>query len=383
MEASDSWKEKVSRFAELAGIDYAAASERLSRIVGDPVDDGLALLASAEDAPDAMVRELFPEVPAAKLNRAIRHLRSGAGAADTGGAAPAASVVLPRPPDDESFLDALKVGGIAKIGPTDVNAALRALLAHNLGLYELPEKLLAAMEEHADSLEEPVGEAFYELQKVVLERRYGDILASLGIPGRLVSEQRKRRLFERMGGIWQSLHGFQGRLDAWLDSWTAKMNNPAALMTSMAAVFGGGSAAPATLMEHPDVGPVRDAAEGVIDAVNRIFSGTGIPVARALAYDALRTKRLLEDPRLPEALGTSSREEMLKKLGVGVTADYVRLERDVATYVLSIFELPRVPRSNEPGYLVALRELGAAIPWEKLGVESPAGGGRKGGRQPF
>ncbi len=374
MPESENWKSRVSLFTEGVGLEYDDVTARLVKIVGDPNDEGVALLSNRHDAPDDLLREQFPGVPAAKLNRAIRKLRSGESTVE---ATSVPAAVLPQPPDDESFLAALKIGGIAKVSGTDVNAALRALLARDLGLYSLPEQLLHAMESHAESLDEPVDETFYELQKLVTERRYGDILSSLGVHGRLVSESRKKRLFERMNSIWGSLHGFQARLDGWIKSWTDRMNNPAAIMTSMAAVLGAGSGPPAHMMEHPDTGPVRDAAEGVVNQLNKTFAGTGIPVARALAYDALRVKKILEDERLPAAVGASSREEMLKKLKVGVTADYVRSERDLATYVLSILDLANVPAASEPGYLVALHQLGSNIPWEKLGV------GTKGQHQTF
>ena len=103
--------------------------------------------------------------------------------------------------------------------------------------------------------------------------------------------------------------------------------------------------------------------------INKVFAGVGIPVTMALAYDAMRIKEVLENASLPMQIGAPNREQMLKMLGVGVTADYVRLERNICRYALGIMEYPNVTAGQEDlAYLQSLWMLGSQIPWDRLGT---------------
>ena len=62
--------------------------------------------------------------------------------------------LLPSIPSDESWLNALKTGGILKVDQSSYIAAIRAALADRAGLYKIPEVLSKAMEAYADETEE-------------------------------------------------------------------------------------------------------------------------------------------------------------------------------------------------------------------------------------
>ena len=284
--------------------------------------------------------------------------------------------VLPAVPDDTSFLEMLKVGGILKPDKVDVIAAMRAGLANRVDLYDLPDTLVKKMESYAESVDEPCSEAFFEMLKVATARGYGDVLSALGVSGTFASEARKNKLLAKIDDtLWESFSDFHAQLKAWQEAWMSGAANPAMMSMAMAAMMGGGQLPPG-MMAPPDASPVRDKAEAVINAINKVFSGPGIPVARALAYDALRIKSLLEDPRLPAQIGAANRDQMLKALGVSVTADYVRLERNVVKYALAIMELPNIASGNsEVIYLGALLQLGLSIPWAIL-LRSEGSGGK-------
>ncbi|MDQ7814584.1 MAG: hypothetical protein RDU25_02165 [Patescibacteria group bacterium] len=374
--ASAKWQEKVGAFAKSIGKEYDAVTTELQKLVGDANDEGLEALADPECAGNDVIRGLFSGVPPVKLNKAIKDLRGAAAPklvepTTPKVAAPSAiSMVglLPEPPSDDTFLSALRVGGVAKVGATEVNAALRVLLAKQLGVYDLPDQLVALMEQHAETLEEPVSDAYYTLQRQVAERRYGEVLQAMGVPGHFMSEARKRKLLDRMGGLWALLDSFQQKLTGWQELWQTRMNNPAAMMAGFASMMSGGAAMMPGMMDHPDTAPVLDSASTVIENFNKMFAGTGIPVARALAHDTLRIKKVLEDPQLPAAIGAANRDEMLKKLGAGLTAEYVRLERDLVSYVLAVMKLAAGEVSTEqlPYYIIALQNRGINIPWDKL-----------------
>lgn len=289
--------------------------------------------------------------------------------------------ILPMPPDDTSWLTALKTGGILKFNKDTVVGAVSAALANNVGLYDLPKKIIVAMEENAESLNEPVGAEFYEMQRLLNERSYAEIFAALpGATGRYATEARKKALLQKMdSGLWTALISFHSVLSGWVESWQAGMANPS-IMFAMLAGGTSGNILPPGMMAPPPTDNLRDSAEGVINSINSIFAGTGIPVAMALAYDAQQIRKALENSNLPAQVGAMNREQMIKKLGAEVSSDYPRLEANLKRYTLSVIGLPDVSAGQtELAYIVALFQLGSQIPWQQLGIgKSPTGiGGRR------
>ena len=372
---SDAWNEAIEAFAKIVGLDAEVVGTKLASLTGSKDDEGLVLLRNPADAPDADIKTAFADasVPPAKLNRAIRELRGIPAAtpatASATGSAPSMMAMLPQPPDDDSLLEALKVGGVLKVGETEVTAAVRVLLAERLELDGIERRIADAIEARATNLGEPAPDIFYDLETTIGRRSYAEVLKAMGMPGNLVSAGRKKQLLMRITPIFQVMEDFQGRLTAWQEGWTSRISNPGALFAGFAAMMGGGGGAnPATaaLMEAPDVAPILSAAEGVIDQLNAMFAGTGIPVARALAADAIATRRFLERPEIVSAVGAGSRDEMLKTLGLAVSADLVRAERDATQYILAIMRIQKAGIQQLPGYIIALQQLGAQLPWREL-----------------
>lgn len=276
--------------------------------------------------------------------------------------------VLPSVQDDDSWLKALKTGGVLKIDQSTVIAAVRAALAKRVGLYDVPAKLTAAMEAFADESEEQVDATFYALRKQMTRRNYAEIFAAIdGLDGSFVTDKRKTELLRRLDtNLWPSIISFNVQLKGWQESWMQGAANPAMMM--MALMGGGAGALPPGVMQAPDTAVLRDAADAVKDAVNRVFAGTGVQIASALAYEATEIKKSLEDPRLPALIGVPNREQLLKKLGVAVPATYPRLETNVTRYVLGVMNLEDQAAGNEElSYLGALFMLGNQIDWTQLG----------------
>jgi hypothetical protein len=232
------------------------------------------------------------------------------------------------------------------------------------------------MEETAETLEEPCSADYYELRKLVLKRSYSEILVALNIEGSsFITESGKTKFLARLEQIlWDEVYSFQQSLVAWNKSWMDTAGNPGALAAAIASAVGGGGM-PAGMMQPPDTAHLRDSAETVIIAINRIFAGHGIPLSRALAYEAQKIKEVLENPKLPMLVGAENRERMLKLLGVDVAGDYVRLERNLVQYIVAIMEYPKTTQdSSEMIYLNAMLQLGSSIPWDKLLNKTSAGG---------
>jgi hypothetical protein len=278
--------------------------------------------------------------------------------------------VLPAVPTDASWLEALRTGGVLKVDQSTVISAIRAALAHRAGLFEIPDGLVKLMEKFADDNDEQVTAEFFKLRKQMTKRSYAEIFEAIeGLDVNYVTEARKKQLFGRIDQyLWPAIIAFYEQLRSWQEAWMQGAANPMMMMSAFMAASGGGMALPPGMMQPPDTGILRDNADAVADAVNRVFAGTGVQIAAALAYDASKIKEALENPRLPALIGAANRDQMLKQLGVAVSATYPRLEMNVTRFVLAVMQVKDQPAGNEElQYCGALFMLGSQIPWDQLG----------------
>jgi hypothetical protein len=314
-------------------------------------------------------------LPARKLASALKKVAveatsSAAGAVNT----VSFDGVLPAVPDDTSWLTALRAGGVLKVDQSTVISAIRAALAHRAGLFDIPEKLGTAMEKFADANDEQVDTEYFKLRKQLTRRSYADIFAAIeGLDGNYVTEGRKKQLFERVDTrLWPAIVAFFEALKSWQETWMQGAASPAMMMNAfMLASSGGAGVMPPGMMQPPDTGVLRDNAAAVADAVNRVFAGTGVQIAAALAYDATQIKDTLTNPRLPALIGAANREQMLRQLDVAVSPTYPRLETNLTRFVLSVLQAQDQPPGNEElQFFGALYMLGSQIPWDQLGSSS-------------
>jgi hypothetical protein len=372
------WDAYAEPFAKALGITVGDVASSLKPLVGEG-EDAIALLKSPEDTSDKEIIDYIlqdnTDLPLAKVRKAISLLREVQEAPvveETEGSSASMSYdILPIVPDDESFLQSLKTGGTLKIGKTEVISAVRAALAKNSGLFDVPNKLATKMEAFAMEQEEPCGEKFYAIMKMVTQRNYGEVLSVLKVDSKYVSEARKKQLLTKIDSIlWPTLVGFNGQVKAWLEEWNQSMAG-SGMMLNMFLANQSGVKTPGMGMQPPETSQIRDAADAVVDKINKVFAGFGIPVARALAWDANKIKNVLEDADLPSQIGATNKEQMLKTLGISVSSDYVRLECNLTRYILAVMSLDKVTAGDEElNYLMALSRLGTAIPWEELGVRT-------------
>jgi hypothetical protein len=369
-----SWMDRVGVFATAVGIEIEKVNEAFKPLVGEPSDEAVVILGDVNAVSDAEIKEALKSfgIPTGKLNINLAKLRPEKveevkEEPEKKTIASMSLSILPMVPSDESFLEALKTGGVLKIGETEVLSAIKAALAHKIGLFQVPEKILEKMEAFALAQEEPCGEEFYAMQKLVTEKKYGDVLSAINVSGNYISEGRKKAFFERLNAkLWPALNDFQNRLNAWRQAWTQGMADPSMLFMAMAAGQSGNMLPPG-IMAPPDTADLKAAGEEVINEINRVFAGPGIPVARALAYDATRIMKVLENKELPAQTGAANKDQMIKDLGITVGSDLVRVEQSVTRYALAIMSLKNVsPGNDELVYFSAILQLGATIPWDKL-----------------
>ena len=277
--------------------------------------------------------------------------------------------LLPTVPSDESWLSSLKTGGVLKVDESSYIAAIRAALADRAGLYEVPARLASAMEDYSDETDEQVDPIFYALRKSLTRRSYGDIFSAIdGLDGTFITESRRKEFLKRIREIlWPAIVDSYRSLDAWYQAWRASFSDPSMLLAAISGISGGATTGGMSMITPPDTAPLHDAGDSLVDSINRVFRGTGIQVAAAMAYDANTIRHTMEDPRLPALIGVKNRELMLKKIEANVSSNYVRLEQNLVKYVLGFAKHDAVTSDVEVNYFVALWQLGAQINWTELG----------------
>ena len=275
--------------------------------------------------------------------------------------------ILPTVPSDELLLKSLRTGGVLKVDDSAYNSALRVFLADRCGLFRIPEMLVAEMEKFADENEEPVTSLFFKLKKQITRREYGDLFAAIdGLDGSFATKKRREEFLRRMRNeMCPAIREAYQVLDSWYQSFMATSSNPGAMMTAIYGLMNGTGAALASA-NVPPVDGVRDAADTLKDSINHVFRGTGVPVASAMAYDAMEITKTLENAELPALIGATNREQMLKKLGVNITPNYARLEQNLVRFVLSYIKYSDDGTDNDVAYLTALWMLGNQINWTDL-----------------
>ena len=293
------------------------------------------------------------------------------------------SGILPVVPDDGSWLRSLCAGGVLKIDESTVISAIRAALAFRFGLFDLPAKLVKAMEDHSESIDETVDpEIFFHIRDELTRHNYADIFQAIpGLNGNYITDARKKKLFDRITQFfWPAIIGFHEQLKPWYETWRAQAADPSVLYDAFSALAGSGRGVTPGF-QIPDTGLLHSQAEAVNDAVNKVFAGTGVQVTAALAYEASQIKKILEESRLPKLIGADNRDQMLKQLKVAVSSTYPRLEINITKYVLAVLKIKDLSAGyDELQFFKELYMLGSSIPWNDLGGQTIAGIG--GGRIP-
>ena len=348
------------------GADEATINKVVSELGVEELDD----LASLEvaDLTGAGMKLAKARKLVAELKNTSKPAAPAVAAAETRAIQSQFEALLPPIPTDDSWLNALKTGGILKVDESSYIAAIRAALADRAGLYNVPEALSKAMEKYADETEEQVDPTFYALRKSLTRRAYGDIFAAIdGLDGTFITDARRKEFLSRIRDtLWPAIAESYRTLDGWYQTWRASFSDPSMLIAAIGGGFSGGAAG-MSMITPPDTAQLHDAGDTLVDSINRVFRGTGVQVAAAMAYDANTIRNTLEDPRLPSMVGVKNREMMLKKIGASVSSNYIRLEQNLVKYVLAFAKHDTVTSDVEVNYFVALWQLGTQINWAELG----------------
>lgn len=372
------WESTIEPLVVRLKLDQKTVTDKIvaAKLVEAADDSGADVLMDAEALTGADFTGAFPEAAKGTLNLAVKEIRAKAVKVEAPVAAPAvtpvvttatigAAFVIPDVPEGSDFLTALSTSKTLTVDLVSIRSALEALFADSRALAEIPEKLAHAMEKHADTIEEPVGDAFLEVLRFVKERRYAEI----NVDSKLVTKERKKVVVDRLRDLPRAVLQFHMVLTGWNEQLKSnRSSNPFGVLQGGAAAM------------YPPADEVIAAAEGVVGCLRKAFGGYGVMVSRAMAYEGLKIKETLERSELPALMGVSNRELMLKQLGIDLTNADVRAERNVARYVIFVATTVNtaLPGGQEGPVLESLYNLGQTIlPWMNGGVSNgyAAGGG--------
>ncbi len=379
---TEKFRTTMQPFADSIGVELSQMASVLEEQLGEPGDDFVEMIMDPSIVDDDAIAAALTKGGAkeAKVKLALKKLRQG-GASAASSTAPAgangapaglatvATSLLPPVPSDESLLEALKVGGEPKFDVTTLQAAIRWMTARSLGVEDRIEKtVLDAIEARAIDMDQPVGgPIFGRVQKLVTRQRYADVLSAMDLQGggKLVSEARKNALLGRSAELFGYLKAFLEQLQSYKAEVMAQYQGPQ-LMGIFAASLSGGSAAASALQPLPDPSVILSELDALFDNLNRVFSGTGVIVARAMGADVIETRNILKDPELISAVGAGNRDEMLKVLGINTTASDVNMERNVLQFATATMYMKSISTEQLPTYIITLATIGERIPWDKL-----------------
>ena len=274
--------------------------------------------------------------------------------------------ILPELPSDESWLAALKAGGVLKVNQDSYIAVIRAVYAERCGLYDAPKRLEEAMRSYAENADEPVGPEFFKLRKLLTRRSYADLFSAIdGLDGSFVTDSERKKFLKKVNAkLLPAIYTVSKEVNAWNETYCSAVNNPMALASLLT---GGGTG---LISQAPPFTGVQSATESLNDAINSVFGGLGGVIASALAYDAMETKKALENPQLPAMTGAANRDQMLRTLGLSISSSFVHQEKMLTRFVLAATKFSEISPGEEPRYLTALWQLSRAIDWSVLGFGS-------------
>ncbi len=284
------------------------------------------------------------------------------------------SSILPQPMDDSAWLSALKSGGVLKVNESSYISAIRAAYADKCGLFKVPALLRDEMEIFAEDNDEPVGEEYFKIQKMLTRHDYGEIFSAIdGLDGSFVSQKKKDKFLKKTHDVmWPAIRTAFEALDAWYESLSKVYSNPSMMMAMFAGMSSGAPIVNAAA-QIPPTDPVRDASDNLKDAINHVFGGFGVPVATALCYDARQIGKILENPGLPAMVGAANREMMLKQLDINVNSLYARQEQNMVRFVLGFVKLDEMTTAGDDSrYLTALWQIGNQLGFKSISSYSGA-----------
>lgn len=316
--------------------DLATLKEADLTGIGMPVVKARKLIAAVAPAP---VVAVVPAVPAAPRNVTVSMVR------------------LAEVPSSSNWLSSLCAIQPQRIPPITVVTGVKAAMADVYGYFQLPKKMMKMLREAADSVGQSVPELFFDLQNLTQARRYGSLVAWMQGKGSACTVEERNRFLKRVHeNLWDAIDAFYGELDGWRKGRRESQD----VGESMAAAFSGE-------VQIYDATLVRNAALAFGDTINRVFSGTGVYAATALALDNDKLQKVLEEMDFRQ-FGVQSREQLLANLGCAVPAEIVAAETTINKFIWNAMDVKNQAAGgvDEQRFLIELASIGTSRPWMQI-----------------
>jgi hypothetical protein len=268
------------------------------------------------------------------------------------------SIHLQEPPiSGTSWLSSLSAIRPQMIQPLTVLTGVKAAMADVFDKFQMPRKMMNMLREASDSIGEGVPDLYFDLQNITLSRRYGMLVPWMQGKGSACTVAERKRFLKRMHEkFWTAIDTFYNELEAWRKGRRDSMDIGEQLANAMSGE-----------MQIYDATQVRTAAMALGDAINKVFSGTGVYASTALALDNEKIEEVLTqlDFRL---FGSPSREKLLADLGSAVPPDMVSAETTIVKFVWNAMSLKDIAAGgfDEQKLLIELAAIGTGKQWNAV-----------------
>lgn len=269
-------------------------------------------------------------------------------------------------PSEEAWLLGLKTGGVLKVTPDSVIAAIRAAIADVVNAKAMMKSLCELIEDHYASDGMAVSDTYWEIKKIASQRAHRDIFDLINGASSVTDAQRSNTVKKVRSILFPALVEGQQILSRWQDMYDKNMMSPSNIIQMVSNVAHSTPGRVAAGVQVPDMGVLRDAGDQIRDAANKALSGTGAAAASTIAVDYRQIQKVLSMPNLPTECGCTSREQLFNKLGIKVPGGLVRTESNLVQYALSFFDSDKVAAVNEAAFWSELWQLGTHIDWSQL-----------------
>ncbi len=255
-------------------------------------------------------------------------------------------------PDGRSFLASLKESGVQKPENLTVLAGLRAFLAKEAGVHNIPALLTGMMAEHARVAKAPInGTKYAEVQNLISRRDYAEILAAVNCKNaaQFVNAKVRQGLLKDVEDkLIPALNEFHKALNNYDRNFTDMMVRNAPMYHALGNEEIARQIPPGLrnrAVQLPDMSPVKNAAETVVVTINEVFAVWGTAAARVEANDAILAAQLLDNEEVMNLCGFTDKELWLAKLNIKITAEDIQYEQALAKFAWVIMELNKATDS--------------------------------------
>lgn len=169
-------------------------------------------------------------------------------------------------------------------------------------------------------------------------------------------EERNRFLVRMHEKFWDCLESFYSELEGWRKGRRESQD----VSESLASAFSGE-------VQIYDATQVHNAALALGDTINRVFAGTGVYAATALALDNDTLQRILSEMDFRQ-FGVQSREQLLAQLGCAVPAEMMAAEIAISKLVWNAMLVTNQVAGSvdEQRFLIELAAIGTNRPWNQI-----------------